>query len=280
MSGEYDVGNYGIFSNGVSTAKTASTSIATSNDTLENCRTQLSNESIFMGPICDSCVEGLVNAAGRVANISANLSTVEQYLIETSSTYQAGDDAANKNILQFSGSKITVGTSSGTSVSNSDVQNNLQNIINGFDGRWGSTGSSLGYSGAWCAQYAWDVVNGMTDKFDGYSNASTGYTMGYFIEGNNDTSFHYNTQNSVNAGESDDYTPKAGDFVFFEWGEQKWNGNASPNGNQDHTGLVVSYGEDSGGAYIETLEGNISGKQYNRKVYLSEDSVIGFGSWY
>ena len=35
-------------------------------------------------------------------------------------------------------------------------------------------------------------------------------------------------------------TPKAGDFVFFEWGEQKWNGNASPNGNQDHTGLVVS----------------------------------------
>ena len=275
MSGDYDVGSYGIFGNAITTARNTTTSLSSSNDILENCKTQISNESIFMGPICDSCIDGFARMATRITNMTENLTTVSTYLEETSSTYQAGDEAANKTILGFSGNKVTVGKGSGSTVSDENIQANLENIINGFNNRWGSPGSALGYGDLWCAQYAWDVVNGMTDKFNGYSSASTGTSMRYFIDGTNDTSFHYNTRNSVNSGENDDYTPKAGDFVFFEWGNSKWNGD-----NQDHTGLVVSYGEDSGGSYIETLEGNISNKQYNRKIYLSENSIIGFGSWY
>ena len=115
MSGDYDVGSYGIFSNAVSTTKNTSTSISTSNQSLESLKTQLNNESIFMGPVCDSCVEGFGKAGIKITDLITNLSTIESYFIETSSTYQAGDDAAKK-VLQFSGGKISVGASSSSGV--------------------------------------------------------------------------------------------------------------------------------------------------------------------
>ena len=130
MSGDYDVGSYGIFGNAITTARNTTTSLSSSNDILENCKTQISNESIFMGPICDSCIEGFAKMATRITNMTENLTTVSTYLEETSATYQAGDEAANKNILGFSGNKVSVGksTSSGVQTGNAN-QDSIYNYL-------------------------------------------------------------------------------------------------------------------------------------------------------
>lgn len=151
----------------------------------------------------------------------------------------------------------------------------------------GKTKSELGYSGAWCAQYAWDTINSITNKFDNYSSASTGYSMGYFLNKKNGTSFHYDSNNSLYTDKKEpngnSYVPKPGDFIFFDWDGQRWNGDASPSGNQDHTGLVIDYDPATG--TITTLEGNIrvsgsSTEVYSRKISISSNCIIGFGSWY
>ena len=83
---------------------------------------QLNNEGIFMGPICDSCIEGFDKMNTKMEDISTNLGTMENYLVTTSNTYQSGDAAAHNQILQFSGSKVTT-TTAGAATSGSTNSN-------------------------------------------------------------------------------------------------------------------------------------------------------------
>ena len=120
MNEEYDIGSYGIFSDAVSTTKNLNNSISMNNQTLESLKVQLSNDSVFMGHICDSCIEGFDKASVKITDLTANLSTIENYLMETSNTYKAGDDSACK-ILQFSSGKISIGASSSSGVQTGNV---------------------------------------------------------------------------------------------------------------------------------------------------------------
>ena len=101
---EYEVSDYGIFNDAVNTASTLQEKLETSKTDIETCGTKLQNGSIFMGPICDSCTEGLSKATSNIEILTDNYTAIKNYLIETADTYQKGDKDAEKVIEGITGS--------------------------------------------------------------------------------------------------------------------------------------------------------------------------------
>lgn len=93
---EYTVSDYGIFSDAVATTSQVQQNIESANTTLKDAQQALSNESIFMGPICDSCVGGFTKAGTSFTTLNDNFNSIKTYLIDSATNYQAGDDASAK----------------------------------------------------------------------------------------------------------------------------------------------------------------------------------------
>ena len=93
---EYTVSDYGIFSDAVATTSQVQQNIDSSNTILKEAHQSLNNESIFMGPICDSCVNGFTKAEASFTTLNDNFTAIKSYLIETATNYKAGDDTSAK----------------------------------------------------------------------------------------------------------------------------------------------------------------------------------------
>ena len=50
---EYKISDYGIFNDAISTTSKVNESLTNNQTTINDCSTNLNNESVFMGPICD-----------------------------------------------------------------------------------------------------------------------------------------------------------------------------------------------------------------------------------
>ena len=78
------------------------------------------------------------------------------------------------------------------------------------------------------------------------------------------------------------YTPKAGDYIFFDTKERNWNKtfnrSLSIEGMRisNHVGLVVS--ADSNNVY--TIEGNTSDGVAKKTYKINSAKILGYGSWY
>lgn len=70
--------------------------------------------------------------------------------------------------------------------------------------------------------------------------------------------------------EKDDYTPKIGDIIFFDWQDT---GIGDNTGWPDHVGVVRSISGDS----ITTIEGNISKKVGGRTIKVNSKNIRGYG---
>lgn len=106
---DIDVSSYGIFSSGVSTVKTLRGEVDTESSSLNDLKTKLTDETIFMGPICQSCADGFAKASSSLDILKGNMDVVSDYLIETSSDYQSSDANAKTKILSIgSDGKMTV----------------------------------------------------------------------------------------------------------------------------------------------------------------------------
>lgn len=66
--------------------------------------------------------------------------------------------------------------------------------------------------------------------------------------------------------ESNNYEPKPGDIIFFNWNMDNW---------LDHIGFVVSY--DTKSKMLVTIEGNKGGKVGKRITFKNKANVVGFG---
>jgi len=76
MSGEkYDISDYGIFDTAIGTTSKYSEAIKFVQDAMSNANTQLSNESVFMGPICESCVTGFDTVNVKLDSVVTNFGT-------------------------------------------------------------------------------------------------------------------------------------------------------------------------------------------------------------
>ena len=106
---DYQFSSYGIYSDAVSTTKNLNTAVDTGSTTLNECQTKLNNGAVFMGPACDSCVQGFSKARTKMDTLVSNFSAIANFLIETGSNYKTGDDSASKTIKMENG-KITTTT--------------------------------------------------------------------------------------------------------------------------------------------------------------------------
>ena len=60
---KYEVKDYQIFDNAQSTVSKLNDDLDESNTSIEKCKTSLSDDTIFMGPVADECI----NAFGKVS---------------------------------------------------------------------------------------------------------------------------------------------------------------------------------------------------------------------
>lgn len=115
MNNEFKVSDYKIFEEAVSTSKAMNESIKEAKNTVDDCKTYLSNEAVFMGPIAEQSLEGFANITNSISVFSNNCNTIEKYLTETAANYKSGDAKATSNILNIDTSgNASVG--SGTSI--------------------------------------------------------------------------------------------------------------------------------------------------------------------
>ena len=104
---EYSVTDYGIFNDGIGTIKTLNNNISTNVTILNECKTKLNNDSVFMGPICDSCVQGFSSSESKLSSISSAFTKISEYLVQTATAYKTGDTAASNEILKNDGGVLT-----------------------------------------------------------------------------------------------------------------------------------------------------------------------------
>ena len=119
---DYSVSDYAIFDNAIATAKKLSEEVNSVKTTATTCKTTLSNDAVFMGPIADACVEALGTVDGKLSTSISNLSTVSSYLSTTSANYKAGDtNAANQVLNVGKNSSLSTGTKGGLVANESDL---------------------------------------------------------------------------------------------------------------------------------------------------------------
>ena len=70
--------------------------------------------------------------------------------------------------------------------------------------------------------------------------------------------------------ENDAYTPKAGDYIFYNWDD---NGVGDTTGNADHVGIVVSVSE----ADMKIIEGNYGDAVAYRNIKVNAKYIRGYG---
>ena len=121
---EYKISDYGIFNDAISTTNKVNESLTNNQTTINDCSTNLNNESVFMGPICDEAVNAFSEVSVKLNELTENFSTISTFINETAESYKAGDVAATKEVT---GDKEKLNTSlSNESTANKSID--LNNI--------------------------------------------------------------------------------------------------------------------------------------------------------
>ena len=110
---EYSVSDYGIFNDAISTTKSFNDKLNTIQSQANDCKTKLNNESVFMGPICDSCVKGFGTVDLAITSLVSNFGVISGYLADTGTAYVNGDTEAMTKVLSIDSSgKVAAGINS------------------------------------------------------------------------------------------------------------------------------------------------------------------------
>ena len=153
------------------------------------------------------------------------------------------------------------------------------------DNKYGAYYNKNGY--AWCALFVkWVAqqteINGK-NLFDDIINKEELIAFGswdwavepiYVFDKSENMSFHYSKYYGGN------YTPKKGDYIFFNW-DKNWNKRIYKGMHNEgsHVG-IVEYAKDG---YVHVIEGNAGSNNDSvvRKQYqLTNEAIMGYGSWY
>ena len=97
MSESVAISDYEIFDNAMEDVNKLSTAIENAEKSIQNCQTQLSNESIFMGPIADSCRDELKKVMEeQISTMKGSYSSTKNTLSATKDNYKNSDNNAEK----------------------------------------------------------------------------------------------------------------------------------------------------------------------------------------
>ena len=123
---EYSVSDYSIFNDAISTTKSFTDKIETVQSAVNDSKSKLNDEAVFLGPICDSCIKGFTNLDGSINSLVSNFGTISGYLNDTANAYVNGDSEAMKSVLSLSNGKVCV--SSNNTTGSASLDGNVLNV--------------------------------------------------------------------------------------------------------------------------------------------------------
>ena len=107
---KFEVKDYQIFDNAQSTVSKLNDDLDESNTSIEKCKTSLSDDTIFMGPVADECINAFGKVSKGISNLITNSNTIKNYLAEVSDGYKSGDNKAAKYLLIGADGILSVST--------------------------------------------------------------------------------------------------------------------------------------------------------------------------
>lgn len=129
---EINVSDYKNFSNAVTTTKNYLQQVTTNKETVIECKTILSDSSVFMGPIADNCKQDLSTLSTDLESILSTFQTVEKLLVISQDEYQTSDkDAADTATNDTTSTTSTPGIT--PTISSSDIEAKKKAFVGNVD---------------------------------------------------------------------------------------------------------------------------------------------------
>ena len=150
--------------------------------------------------------------------------------------------------------------------------------------RYGATGGA-----PWCGFFtSWALKNteyngenlfyDIIEKEQKVQNPASALCSVYNFETSSNLAFHYSQYYANKLGKSS-YTPKVGDIIYFNW-DKNWNGQINSCANMHYGNSHVGIIGNVTGTLITTYEGNCGGKVCSNTYQVTDQNIIGYGSWY
>lgn len=149
MNEEIKTGDYGQFSEAINRVNDISTKLDGYKSTIVGYQNSLNNESVFAGPICDSCLSAFTNLNNMISTSTGNFSVIKGYVNGALTNYQAADASAVK-YLDIKDGKIVESTSAPTSIGTSTQltgNSNRDKVYNYLIGQGFSAAGAAGIMG-------------------------------------------------------------------------------------------------------------------------------------
>ena len=146
---EYTIKDYQIFQNAIGTTKVLNEKLEDTQTSIKECKEKLSSDSIFMGPIAESCKEGSDKCTSRVTQAQENYSIIARYIQQASDRYKSGDKDAENYILGIDDGKIKVEKASSVSYNGKTIFYNQKGYykdgkLHQWPSKWGKSIASSG----------------------------------------------------------------------------------------------------------------------------------------
>ena len=111
---EYNVSDYGVFSDAINTTKTLNDQIDSFKVSLSECKSVIDNDAVFMGPIADECINAVNTVNTNAESMKTTFSTISSYLVEASQKYKTGDDSSTSTVLNSTEDSVQMRQSTGS----------------------------------------------------------------------------------------------------------------------------------------------------------------------
>ena len=92
--------SYSNFTDAIKNVNDANKSIENTEKSIKECQSQLEDESIFMGPIADSCKKEFKNIAVQITSMKESLNNTANSLSNISENYKNAENTGSKKIIE------------------------------------------------------------------------------------------------------------------------------------------------------------------------------------
>lgn len=101
---EFEVSDYGIFTDAVNTTNTLKSQIDDCQNRFNTAKNIVSDSNTFMGPVCDNVIEMFNKIDSLITDMTDNYNTINNYMMDVADAYAKGDKDAASVLLKLKGS--------------------------------------------------------------------------------------------------------------------------------------------------------------------------------
>lgn len=161
MENEFEVKDYGSFSTAITTVDNLTSQINENIELITTCGNTLCSDTVFMGPISDSCKEGFAKAISKLSTINTNNDKITSTIGTVSDNYQTGDQQASNTVTSATSNLSNLSTEA---LSGNDYSSVLSSMPTPSKEEIIEKATSMGYS----SDYIKTVIG--TAQNEGYVN--------------------------------------------------------------------------------------------------------------